>query len=203
MDEQVIAAMAKWPHVPAAYGWLSLNERGLWRFHHNGDFEANPEGERIENIQLIAFFGRNYCVNEGGEWYVQNGPQRVYLSLPHAPFILFYDEAAARLSTHHGHTIKAVKHWYLSDEGRIFAQSDVGPAMLIGRDVPAWLEQIQVVAADGQRRPFAEADVAAILAGQQLTLSLTTAEGELSANCGLLESHKAEQTLGFVSMPKP
>src|SRR3546814_10640581 len=37
MDEQVIAAMARWPDVPDVYGWLSLSERGEWRLHPQGD----------------------------------------------------------------------------------------------------------------------------------------------------------------------
>ena len=28
MDESVIRALAKWPNVPAVYGWLSLSRRG-------------------------------------------------------------------------------------------------------------------------------------------------------------------------------
>ncbi|WP_432786896.1 hypothetical protein AAEX37_00964 [Oligella sp. MSHR50489EDL] len=203
MDQQVLAAMEKWPNVPAEYGWLSLNARGLWRFHHGGDFQADPEGDSIENSQLIAFFGRNYCVNERGEWYIQNGPQKAYLNLPHAPFILFYDDAERRLSTHHEHTVKAVRHWYFSDDGRVFAQTDIGPAMLIGRDVPTFIEQISVIVEDATSRPFTEADFAAIAAGQELTLCLATINGNLSAPCRSLESDKAEQTLGFVSFPKP
>ena len=31
MDETVIRAMAKWPDVPAVWGWLSLDRRGVWK----------------------------------------------------------------------------------------------------------------------------------------------------------------------------
>ncbi|MGB3277244.1 MAG: DUF2946 family protein, partial [Castellaniella sp.] len=30
MDDQVLAAMARWPNVPAVHGWLSLTARGQW-----------------------------------------------------------------------------------------------------------------------------------------------------------------------------
>lgn len=30
MDELVRQAMAKWPNVPHAYGWLGLGMRGDW-----------------------------------------------------------------------------------------------------------------------------------------------------------------------------
>src|SRR3546814_12269321 len=36
MDENVIAAMARWPDVPDVFGWLSLTERGQWRLHPQG-----------------------------------------------------------------------------------------------------------------------------------------------------------------------
>ena len=31
MDEAVHRALAKWPNVPACYGWLALDRRGRWR----------------------------------------------------------------------------------------------------------------------------------------------------------------------------
>src|SRR5690606_15898587 len=31
MDPEVLAAIAKWPNVPAVYGWLGLTARGEWR----------------------------------------------------------------------------------------------------------------------------------------------------------------------------
>ena len=30
MDAAVIAALAKWPNVPAVFGWLRLDRRGNW-----------------------------------------------------------------------------------------------------------------------------------------------------------------------------
>src|SRR5690349_17425319 len=36
MDEQVLAAMARWPNVPDVYGWLSLSARGIWHLHPDG-----------------------------------------------------------------------------------------------------------------------------------------------------------------------
>ena len=71
MDADVLAAIARWPNVPAVYGWLSLTARGEWRLR----------GERIENAAIRAFFDRNYAGDAQGCWYVQNGPQRVYVAL--------------------------------------------------------------------------------------------------------------------------
>ena len=30
MDETGLRSMAKWPNVPAVYGWLTLDRRGNW-----------------------------------------------------------------------------------------------------------------------------------------------------------------------------
>ncbi|MDO5667565.1 MAG: DUF2946 family protein [Alcaligenaceae bacterium] len=203
MDEQVLAAMNKWPNVPAAYGWLSLNERGLWRFHHQGDFAADPAGDTIENRQLIDFLGRNYTVNDRGEWYVQNGPQKAYVTLPHAPLILFYNNSQTTLSTHHDHTVSTIKQWYFSNDGRIFAQTDLGAAMLSGRDAPAFIEDARVLEEDNSIRELDTHDIEAVAMGKEITLSLNTRESNLTAPCLYLESNKAEEILGFVSQPKP
>ena len=47
MDEIVVRGMAKWPNVPAVYGWLSLDRRGDWRI----------KGERIANPGVSEFIG--------------------------------------------------------------------------------------------------------------------------------------------------
>jgi len=30
MDQTVLRSLAKWPEVPAVYGWLALDRRGNW-----------------------------------------------------------------------------------------------------------------------------------------------------------------------------
>ncbi|XOT98625.1 DUF2946 family protein, partial [Alcaligenes pakistanensis] len=34
------------------------------------------------------FFNRNYQADEKGRWFIQNGPQRVYVRLDAAPLIV-------------------------------------------------------------------------------------------------------------------
>ena len=78
MDDIVLRGMAKWPNVPAVYGWLSLDRRGQWLL----------QGERISNPTVTAFIGRNYERDERGCWFFQNGPQRVFVQLDYAPLVL-------------------------------------------------------------------------------------------------------------------
>ena len=56
MDAVVAQAMARWPNVPAVYGWLSLDRRGNWLI----------KGERIANHALREFIARNYEADENG-----------------------------------------------------------------------------------------------------------------------------------------
>jgi len=81
MDEIVARSLAKWPNVPAVYGWLSLDRRGNWRI----------KGQTIGNAALREFIGRNYEADERGRWYFQNGPQRVYVSLAYTPLVVHYE----------------------------------------------------------------------------------------------------------------
>ena len=77
MDEIVIRAIAKWPNVPAVYGWLSLDRRGNWAI----------KGERIRNPLIAEFIARNYAHDERGRWFFQNGPQRVFVRLAYTPLV--------------------------------------------------------------------------------------------------------------------
>ena len=42
MDELVRQAMAKWPNVPHAYGWLGLGMRGDWYLRDEAAQAAGP-----------------------------------------------------------------------------------------------------------------------------------------------------------------
>jgi hypothetical protein len=96
MDEIVRQAMAKWPNVPHCYGWLALDRRGQWRMRDEAAQAAGAAGDPIRHTALIAFIARNYASDDAGRWYFQNGPQRVYVSLAYAPFVvrLTWDAAA-------------------------------------------------------------------------------------------------------------
>ena len=91
MDDIVKAAMAKWPNVPAVYGWLELTSRGEWRIR----------GEAIDNASIREFIGRNYTNDGCGNWFFQNGPQRVFVSIEATPVVYRLDESG-RLQAHTG-----------------------------------------------------------------------------------------------------
>lgn len=87
MDDIVRQALAKWPNVPACYGWLMLDRRGIWRMRDESVQRAKGLGSPVRHAALIAFIVRNYDVDEQGQWYFQNGPQRVYIELDYTPYV--------------------------------------------------------------------------------------------------------------------
>jgi Protein of unknown function (DUF2946) len=127
MDEMVVRSLAKWPNVPAVYGWLALDRRGNWRI----------KGERIANAAFRDFISRNYAVDERGCWYFQNGPQRVYVALAYTPFVLHYEGDG--LFDHCGNPADALQTW-LDDEGSVLIRATQGIGLLDDRDLARYAD---------------------------------------------------------------
>ena len=144
MDLSVKQALAKWPNVPAVYGWLSLDERGRWHIHDQGDATSGGTGALITSPQILAFIGRNYASDEQGRWYFQNGPQRVYVRLDAAPYVLRVADTGSELMTHTGEIIESVTGWWLDDEGRLYARTNLGGGLIDGRDMEPVLAALRL-----------------------------------------------------------
>ena len=87
MDDIVKQALARWPNVPHCTGWLLLDARGNWRMRDEAAQAQNAPGTAIRHEALLGFINRNYERDEDGQWYFQNGPQRVYVELEYTPWI--------------------------------------------------------------------------------------------------------------------
>lgn len=100
MDDIVKQALVRWPNVPHCTGWLLLDARGHWRLRDEADQAQNLPGTPIRHEALLGFIGRNYERDGRGQWYFQNGPQRVYVELAYTPWVvrLAYDEPARTLT---------------------------------------------------------------------------------------------------------
>jgi hypothetical protein len=88
MDEIVKQALAKWPNVPHCTGWLLLDRRGNWRMRDDAAQARDESGTPIRHVALIGFINRNYERDERGQWFFQNGPQRVYVELAYTPWVV-------------------------------------------------------------------------------------------------------------------
>ncbi len=124
MDRSVLRAMAKWPNVPAVYNWLALDRRGRWRL----------QGEVITHPGAVRFIGRNYHADDRGNWFFQNGPQRVFVTLEYTPWVLFV-AADGTLSSHVEGGIHQVSEAILDNEGALILVTELGPGLVCDRDL--------------------------------------------------------------------
>lgn len=132
MDEIVARSLAKWPNVPAVYGWLSLDRRGQWRI----------KGEKIANPALREFIGRNYEADERGRWFFQNGPQRVYVKLDYTPLVVHFEGES--LVDHRGRAFCA-DETYLDDGGSVLVAGEGTAAVLDDRDLARFADQAEAL----------------------------------------------------------
>lgn len=204
MDAAVQAALQRWPNVPAVCGWLSLSARGQWRLHPLGDATPERPGESITNPQLLAYIGRNYLAETDGRWYFQNGPQRVYVTLALAPWVLRLGNDGRHLVTHTGLPVTAVHGWWLHANGTLYLQTEHGPGVLLDRDLATALGALTNTAGVPLETPLLndpDAPLHHTLAawhGEPLHWALTPAG---SAPLHLLASGTTEAVLGFVRQP--
>ncbi|HEX9397415.1 MAG TPA: DUF2946 family protein [Burkholderiales bacterium] len=134
MDDSVARSIAKWPNVPAVYGWLALDRRGNWRI----------KGERIANVALREFIARNYEADARGCWHFQNGPQRVFVSLAYTPFVVHYEGDA--LFDHCGRPF-ASRATYVDEEGSVLMVDRQKIGLLDDRDLARFADS-------GERLPL-------------------------------------------------
>lgn len=147
MDDMVLAAMVKWPNVPACCGWLGLDTRGDWYMRDAAAQAAGPfqaachaplvgpaKGSRLQHLGLSAFIGRNYAVDETGRWYFQNGPQRVFVELASTPWVWCLD-TEGRVHAHTGVAVERVLECVLDEVGRLYLLTNLGFGLVHSLDV--------------------------------------------------------------------
>ena len=196
MDQSVKDALVRWPDVPAVYGWLSLDARGRWRLHPQGQSAQGGPGESITNSQILAFINRNYDHDDAGRWYFQNGPQRVYLRLDAAPYTLRLSDDNLRLLTHTDATVDAVDAWRLDDAGQLYAMTPLGAGIVLDRDLPMLLEKL--VTEDGA--PLLDA-LAGLAPGDTLGVAFPGAYA--AAPLSAVARQDVARELGFDPDPRP
>lgn len=147
MDDIVKQAMAKWPNVPACWGWLGLDARGNWwlrdaQAQANGGFasgKAGAKGSRVEHDKLAQFIARNYLADARGCWYFQNGPQQVFVELEATPWIwrAQWRDEALQLHAHTGDVLALteVLAVLMDAQGAVYLNTLQGLGMVHTQDV--------------------------------------------------------------------
>lgn len=151
MDDIVRQAMAKWPHVPYCYGWLALDARGGWYLRDDQIQATGPfpqaKGSLLQHDKLIDFIQRNYEPDDAGQWYFQNGPQRVYVELEATPLILRVGSDFS-VTTHTGRAVQ-VSQCLVDEAGRLYLATDLGLGLVHSLDMALAADAVDA----GQWRP--------------------------------------------------
>lgn len=132
MDSWVLDAMKRWPNVPALFGWLALDHRGRWLI----------QGEPISHPRIVETINRNYGVDEHGRWYFQNGPQRGYIELEYAPYVLRREQDG--FVTHNGLRVERPTQAILDEVGTLSLSTEHGLGEIYGGDLDWVLERLSI-----------------------------------------------------------
>jgi hypothetical protein len=132
MDDIVRQAMAKWPNVPDCYGWLGLDARGNWYMRDDQTQGQGPfvggtllsKGSMLKHEKLIEFIQRNYEADAQGQWFFQNGPQRVYIELEATPLIWRVNSDFS-ICDHSGRPA-SVQCCLMDEQGHVYLEADTG-----------------------------------------------------------------------------
>ena len=146
MDDIVKQALAKWPNVPHCYGWLGLDARGNWYMRDDRTQAAGPfalaKGSLLRHDKLIDFIQRNYEHDDAGQWFFQNGPQRVYVELEAAPWVWRIDDSDFAVAAHTN--LPVTPTGCLVDElGRLFLVTPIGLGLVHTQDVGIAAEAVE------------------------------------------------------------
>jgi len=195
MDEAVLRAIAKWPNVPAVYGWLSLDRRGSWAI----------KGERIANPAIVEFIGRNYAADDRGRWFFQNGPQRVFVALAYTPLVYRLEhsgKSSRTLATHCGIGGQMPLAGYIDETGALLLECPAGIGLVLDRDLAVLLEAL----ADASGAPLDETTLQALMrsAGDAMrgeAAALRWGDRWLPVHC--VRASAVASRFGFEPNPRP
>lgn len=125
MDAETRHAMEKWPQVPAVFGWLTLDARGQWWI----------KNQIVKHARSCAVIQNNYEMDEQGRWFFQNGPQRVFVTLAKAPWVIRL--TAGNWQDHSGMPVVCIKECFLDEEGFVYWHFDKGLGVVYDQDILA------------------------------------------------------------------
>ncbi len=149
MDDIVKAALLKWPNVPDCYGWLGLDARGNWYLRDDQAQAAGPfgaasnepgrqmasKGSLLMHEKLIEFIQRNYASNAQGQWFFQNGPQRVYVELEATPYVWRIGSAPDFDVTAHDGQVAITQRCFIDEHGRVYLETALGFGLVHTQDM--------------------------------------------------------------------
>ena len=90
---------------------------------------AGELGSPIRHAALASFIARNYECDEHGQWFFQNGPQRVYVELAYTPWIVRLAERDGQLvlTDQTGQPFEPAEAWLDDTGGVLFRDAGTPP----------------------------------------------------------------------------
>lgn len=195
MDKQVQLAMAKWPNVPHCYGWLGLDARGVWRMRDQRAQDLGLLGDKISNVALRGFINRNYQSDPAGNYYFQNGPQRVYVDLQSTPYIAHHDPQRGWVLHNDLALTDCDAAWMLGD-GNLVLRGASYLAQIDDRDTVNALSDLRF---DGQKI----SDECLLTWLEQPSAGLTFLFNDKPVPIQRISLPELAQQCGFVAKPQP
>lgn len=193
MDEIVLQAMNRWPNVPAVYGWLKLDFRGRWLL----------KGDPITNHTIKDFIGRNYLADDKGQWYFQNGPQKVFIELEYTPYIIkLWRKADGILmaETHNKIEVSEPISCWLDNQGNLSMKWESGLGTIEPQSLDLFLDLL--ISNDGQK--LSEKALDSILLGnRQILKSIKVQWNNRHLPLQFLEFEKFPKHFSFNPFPLP
>lgn len=192
MDDQVLRGLARWPNVPAVYGWLQLDRRGTWLL----------QGDPVHNRVVSDYIGRNYEREPDGRWFFQNGPQRVYVELEYTPLVYRAVQAPGAplaLEAHTRSSARALAGAWIDNRGALIVETELGPGVVHDADLAAVLPAF----VDETGAPLAEDALAAATdrLQRQLEAPLWLSLGGSRVRVESILADQLPDRLGFVAKP--
>ena len=92
------------------------------------DFE-----DRLAHEKLIDFIGRNYASDKQGQWFFQNGPQRVYVELEATPWV-WRIQPDGTVQSHTGSAAR-MQRCIVDEHGRLYLDTEQGFGLVHTQDV--------------------------------------------------------------------
>lgn len=101
-----------------------------------GSFQSGVDGAKgsvLRHEKLVAFIHRNYASDEKGQWFFQNGPQRVYVELETTPYVWRLDENFIPMAQ--TGEVTQVLTCQMDEVGRVYLKTHLGFGLVHTLDV--------------------------------------------------------------------
>jgi hypothetical protein len=151
------------------------------------------QGEPVTHQGFIEFINRQYGYDAAGNWFLQNGPQRVFAALEYTPWVLKL-AGDGSLLTHTGTLLDVVQDVLVDEDGALLFTFEGGIGVLDDRDLAAAYTAVTDASGQAANDDTLEAALASGnwqgLYWQQLPLS-AIARSEVAKRYGFIPAPQA------------